>query len=53
MYCYLLNKYDQSLRVTDSYIVKKFHYYYVVSFELWVLNLKKKNKTPYHSPIHI
>ena len=52
--CLQTNKYDQSLRVMDIYVLTKFHYFYVVSFELWVLNLKKKmNKTPYHSPIHL
>ena len=33
--CVQTNKYDQSLRVTDSYIVTKFHYN--MSFRYWVM----------------
>ena len=50
------NKYDQSVLVTDIYILTKFGLVYVI--ELREFNLKKKeeekmNITPYHSPIHI
>ena len=47
--CLQRNKYDQSLWVTDIYNLITVCCFV---FELWVLNLKKKNmnKTPYHSP---
>ena len=42
MYCQgLTNKYDRSLRVTDIYFLKKFHY----MFELREFNLKMKEET--------
>ena len=57
--CLQTNKYDQSLRGTDIYIVQNFITIRYFVFELREFNLKKKkekekmNKTPYHSPIHL
>ena len=53
--CLQRNRYDQSLRVTDIFILTDFITVCCFVFELWMLNLEKEkmNKTPYNSPIHL
>ena len=47
-------KYDQSLRVMETYISTSFMLMYGFLFELWVLNLNKEEKkmknSAHHSP---